>query len=41
MTQDIVHMALVVSEYDEAITFYTEKLDFELIEDTPLSETKR
>jgi catechol 2,3-dioxygenase-like lactoylglutathione lyase family enzyme len=41
MAQDIVHLALVVSEYDEAIAFYTEMLDFDLIEDTPLSETKR
>lgn len=41
MKQKIVHMALVVADYDEAIKFYTEKLDFELIEDTPQSETKR
>lgn len=41
MKQKIVHMALVVADYDDAIKFYTEKLDFELIEDTPLSETKR
>lgn len=41
MKQKIAHMALVVADYDEAIEFYTEKLDFELIEDTPLSETKR
>ena len=34
-------MALVVADYDEAIKFYTEKLDFILIEDTTLSETKR
>lgn len=34
-------MALVVRDYDEAIKFYTEKLDFQLIEDTKLSETKR
>jgi catechol 2,3-dioxygenase-like lactoylglutathione lyase family enzyme len=31
----------VVNDYDEAITFYTEKLQFRLIEDTKLSETKR
>lgn len=41
MKQKIAHMALVVADYDDAIKFYTEKLDFELIEDTPLSETKR
>ena len=41
MNQRIVQLALVVKDYDEAIAFYTEKLDFELIEDTLLSETKR
>ena len=34
MKQSIVHIALVVKDYDEAIAFYTEKLNFELIEDT-------
>lgn len=34
-------MALVVNDYDEAIDFYTNKLHFDLIEDTQLSETKR
>ncbi len=34
MRQSIVHIALVVWDYDEAIEFYTEKLNFELIEDT-------
>jgi catechol 2,3-dioxygenase-like lactoylglutathione lyase family enzyme len=33
MKQSIVHVALVVKDYDEAITFYTQKLNFELIED--------
>lgn len=41
MEQSIVHVALVVDDYDEAIKFYTEKLDFTLIDDTPQSETKR
>jgi len=41
MNQRIAHIALVVSDYDEAIKFYTEKLNFVLIEDTILSETKR
>ena len=41
MKQNIVHIALVVADYDEAIAFYTDKLGFELIEDTPQSETKR
>ncbi len=34
MRQSIVHIALVVRDYDEAIAFYTQKLHFELIEDT-------
>ena len=41
MKQSIAHIALVVNDYDEAIKFYTEKLDFTLLEDTPQSETKR
>jgi catechol 2,3-dioxygenase-like lactoylglutathione lyase family enzyme len=41
MKQYIAHIALVVEDYDEAIEFYTEKLHFNLIEDTRLSETKR
>ncbi|MFK7905910.1 MAG: VOC family protein [Chitinophagales bacterium] len=41
MNQRIAQMALVVNDYDEAIEFYTQKLDFTLIEDTVLSETKR
>jgi catechol 2,3-dioxygenase-like lactoylglutathione lyase family enzyme len=34
MKQSIVHVALVVRDYDEAIEFYTQKLDFRLVEDT-------
>ena len=41
MKQQIAHLALVVKDYDEAINFYTEKLNFDLIEDTKLSEEKR
>lgn len=41
MKQSIVHIALVVDDYDEAIRFYTEKLNFTLVGDTPQSETKR
>lgn len=41
MNQNIVHIALVVDDYDEAIEFYTEKLNFDLIEDTAQSQTKR
>lgn len=34
MHQSIVHIALVVDDYDEAIDFYTNKLNFELLDDT-------
>lgn len=34
MIQSIVHIALVVKDYDEAIDFYTKKLHFTLEEDT-------
>jgi len=33
MKQTIVHIALVVKDYDEAIEFYTKKLNFDLTED--------
>jgi len=38
MKQSIVHIALVVKDYDEAIAFYTETLNFTLIEDTYQAE---
>ncbi|OJG64799.1 hypothetical protein RV07_GL003752 [Enterococcus malodoratus] len=38
MKQSIVHIALVVNDYDEAIDFYTKKLNFDLIEDTYQAE---
>ena len=41
MKQRLAHIAIVVNDYDEAIKFYTEKLHFDLIEDTQLTETKR
>jgi catechol 2,3-dioxygenase-like lactoylglutathione lyase family enzyme len=34
MRQSIIHVALVVRDYDEAIQFYCEKLHFTLVEDT-------
>ena len=34
-------MALVVREYDEAIAWFTSKLGFELVENTPQSDVKR
>ena len=39
--QHIGSIALVVKDYDEAIEFYTQKLNFELVEDTHLGEGKR
>jgi len=41
MKQKIVYITLLVRDYDEAISFYTEKLQFRLIEDTPRGERKR
>jgi catechol 2,3-dioxygenase-like lactoylglutathione lyase family enzyme len=34
MLQSIIHIALVVRDYDEAIAFYVDKLNFTLVEDT-------
>ena len=34
MQHAIVHVALVVRDYDEAIEFYTKKLGFRIVEDT-------
>jgi len=39
--QQIGYVALVVRDYDEAIEFYQQKLDFVLIEDTVLDASKR
>lgn len=41
MKQELANISLIVDDYDKAIKFYTEKLNFRLLEDTPLSETKR
>jgi catechol 2,3-dioxygenase-like lactoylglutathione lyase family enzyme len=41
MYQRIAHIALVVKDYDEAIEFYSQKLDFALLEDTRIDENKR
>lgn len=38
MKQSVVHVAVVVSDYDEAIEFYTQKLGFELLEDIYIPE---
>lgn len=39
--QHLAHIPLVVDDYNTAIQYYTEVLNFNLIEDTVLSETKR
>jgi catechol 2,3-dioxygenase-like lactoylglutathione lyase family enzyme len=39
--QHLAHVALLVSDYDEAIRFYTEKLHFNLLENTILGDGKR
>lgn len=39
--QRISNIALVVEDYDDAIAFYTEKLNFQLIDDTDLGGGKR
>lgn len=41
MNSSLVQIALVVKDYDEAIDFYVNKLNFKLIEDTILSAAKR
>ena len=38
MKQSIVHVALVVRDYDEAIAFFTRTLSFTLVEDTYIPE---
>jgi len=41
MKRKIGYVTLLVHEYDEAITFYTEKLGFQILEDTDLGDGKR
>lgn len=41
MKQYIAHVALLVKDYEEALDFYTQKLNFQVLEDKPLSATKR
>lgn len=41
MNQRLAHIAIVVKDYDEAIKYYTELLDFFLIVDTVLTPEKR
>ena len=41
MNQHLALVTLLVRDYDEAIDFYINKLDFELANDKPLEESKR
>ena len=41
MNQTIAQVTLVVRDYDEAIAFYTQKLSFTLVADTPLPEEQK
>jgi catechol 2,3-dioxygenase-like lactoylglutathione lyase family enzyme len=41
VVQEIVTVALVVRDYDEAIAFFTGSLQFVVVEDTPLGNGKR
>ena len=41
MKQRLAHVAIVVKDYDEAIKYYTELLDFVLIEDTSPAKEPR
>jgi len=41
MKQRLAQITLVVDDYDNAIRFYTEVLNFQLIEDTKMSDVKR
>lgn len=41
MNRRISQFTLVVNDYDEAIAFYTQKLNFKLVEDTILNDQKR
>ncbi|HWY08047.1 MAG TPA: VOC family protein [Candidatus Acidoferrales bacterium] len=41
MSQSITHLTLLVRNYDEALQFFTQKLSFRLIQDTPLPDNKR
>lgn len=38
MKQSLIHITLVVDDYDDAIDFYTQILDFTLLEDTYIPE---
>jgi catechol 2,3-dioxygenase-like lactoylglutathione lyase family enzyme len=41
MSRTLAQVTLVVRDYEEAIAFFTKVMRFELVEDTPLTATKR
>ena len=41
MKQSIANITLLVDDYDKAIKFYTEIMDFDLVVDTDLGNGKR
>ena len=41
VNQNLAAVTLVVRDYDEAIAYYTQMLDFVLLEDTPMGNDKR
>ena len=41
MNRSIANVTLLVADYDEAISYYTQKLKFKLIEDSDLGDGKR
>ena len=41
MSERLAHVTFLVRDYEEAIAFFTEKLGFALLEDTPLGGGKR
>lgn len=40
MAQHLSLVSLIVNDYDEAIAFYTEKMGFALVEDTPMGDKR-
>ena len=41
MPQSLAHVAFLVRDYEEALTFFTESLGFRVVEDAPLAPGKR
>lgn len=41
MNRRLVHISVLVDDYDQAIEFYTRKLEFELVADEKINDTKR